>query len=250
MMRFATACLVSGFGLGLGLGLPGAALGSSPGLPAAAVIGGFSKLVPGEGFGDWQLTELPSVKPARFSVENSDGTAVVRVDAQGAGASLVRGVDLDPGATPTLQWQWRIDRVVSTADMTSKSGDDFAARLYVMFDFPTEQLPLLARMKLGVARWVYGEQVPAAALCYVWANREPVGAEAWSAYTDRVRIIVLRNGDDAVGDWVSEKRNLADDYRRAFPGAPVPVTGIAIAADTDQTGESVTAWFGDILVGR
>jgi hypothetical protein len=40
---------------------------------------------------------------------------------------------------------------------------------------------------------------------------------------------------------------VAADFRAAF-GADValpPVSGIALGNDTDQTGEAVTAWFGD-----
>ena len=61
-------------------------------------------------------------------------------------------------------------------------------------------------------------------------------------------MIVLRNATSGVGDWADEQRDLVADYREAFGEAPSPVSGIAIAADTDQTGETVTAWFGDISI--
>ena len=44
--------------------------------------------------------------------------------------------------------------------------------------------------------------------------------------------------------------DLAADFRTAFGDVKPRVTGIAIAADTDQTGETVTAWFGDIRIGN
>ena len=113
-----------------------------------------------------------------------------------------------------------------------------------------DRLSLVDRTKLRVARWWYGDQVPAAALCYVWANQEQVGTTTGNAYTSRVVAVVLRNAQSAVGDWVDEKRNLAADFRAAFGDVTPTVTGIAIAADTDQTGESVTAWFGDIRLGN
>lgn len=53
-----------------------------------------------------------------------------------------------------------------------------------------------------------------------------------------------------VGDWADERRNLAVDFRNAFGDVAPFVTGIAVAADTDQTGESVTAWFGDIRYAK
>jgi hypothetical protein len=215
------------------------------------VLGDFSSLEPAGGIvAPWRSTELPSIEPARFSIEDADGTAVLRVDAAAAASSLARDVDWDVSALPFLNWRWRINRVVSAGDISTKSGDDFAARLYVMFDYPLENLPMLERTRLRVARWIYGDDVPAAALCYVWGNREAVDTSAWSAYTDRVRVIVMRNRDDAVGAWVQERRNVLADYRHAFGDVPPRPLGIAIAADTDQTGESVTTWFGDITASR
>jgi hypothetical protein len=115
-----------------------------------------------------------------------------------------------------------------------------------------ESLSLGARMKALVARAIWGEKLPTAALCYVWDNRHPPGTRAWNPYTDRVRTVVLRSGRP--GAWAAESRDLEADFREAFgsqwPG-PVPrVTGIAAGNDTDQTGEAVTAWFGDFRLER
>jgi hypothetical protein len=88
--------------------------------------------------------------------------------------------------------------------------------------------------------------VPAAALCYVWDGKLPAGTGLWSAYTDRVRLVVVESGPGRLGQWVAEKRNVAADFRAAFGEAPPRISGIAIAADTDQTGAKVRAWIGDI----
>jgi hypothetical protein len=226
----------------------GAVNGVSP--SSRFAVGQFSVLQPGGGFGTWRVNELPSVKPARFAVVSDGDTRVVSISAAAAASSLATETAWDVDQKPRLTWRWKVDRVVSSGDIRTKEGDDFAARLYVMFDYPLDQLSFADRAKLRVARWLYGDQVPTAALCYVWGNAESAGTEAWSAYTDRVRLIVLRNRDDAVGDWVTEQRNIAADFRRAFGDVTAPVTGLAIAADTDQTGESVRTWFGDIHADR
>ncbi len=207
----------------------------------------FAPLQPGETLGaGWRLITLPGVEPTRFAWVEQAGGRLLRADAAASAASLARAVHRDLGEDARLEWRWRVDRVVARGDVHRPQGDDFAARLYVMFDYPTESLSLLARTRLNIARWLYGQHVPAAALCYVWGNREPLETRAWNAYTDRVRMIVLRNADSGVGDWAVERRDLAADYREAFGGPPPPVAAIAIGADTDQTGETVTAWFGDI----
>lgn len=219
---------------------------------SASTIGDFSSMSPdAERFGDgWTLTTLKDITPTRFDLVDVDGQVVVRASADNAAASLARTVRRELTAEPVLRWRWRIDRVVEKSDIATKQGDDFAARLYVFFDYPLDHLSLVERTKLKLARWWYGDQVPAAALCYVWANRERPGTETWNAYTSRARMIVLRNADSGVGEWADERRNLAVDFRNAFGDVAPAVTGFAIAADTDQTGESVTAWFGDISLSK
>ena len=218
---------------------------------APLALGGFSHMSPMTGFDDgWTVSELPDVTPTRFELINDDGVTVVQAQADGAAASLTRAISWDPSTQTTLSWRWRVDRVVQRSDITTKAGDDFAARLYVFFDYPLEHLSLIDRTKLRLARWMYGDRVPTAALCYVWANEEAIGSSTWNAYTDRVRMIVLRNADSGVGNWVEERRNLAEDFVTAFGQSAPKVTGLALAVDTDQTGESVTAWFGDIQHGE
>jgi hypothetical protein len=151
-----------------------------------------------------------------------------------------------------LSWRWKVDRVVENADLRAKSGDDFAARVYVFFDVRPEDLPVGARIKYFIARLLYGEALPTTAICYVWDNRHPVATVAANPYTDRVRTLVLESGPKLAGTWKTETRDVSADFRAAFAVAPergVPrISGIAAGNDTDQTGESVTAWFGDFTL--
>ena len=226
--------------------------GASVFVASASTIGAFSSMSPnGENFEDgWKVTMLHDVNPTRFELVNAGGEVVVKATAENAAASLTRTMRRELTLEPYLSWRWRVDRVIEKSDITTKRGDDFAARLYVFFDFPLDRLSLVERTKLRLARWWYGAKVPAAALCYVWANKEPPGTSAWNAYTSRARMIVLRNGDSGIGEWADEKRNLAFEFHAAFGDVAPLVTGIAIAADTDQTGESATAWFGDIRLTK
>ena len=64
-----------------------------------------------------------------------------------------------------------------------------------------------------------------------------------------MRIIVLESGAEKTGQWVTEERDVAADFRAAYGHEPPAVTGIAIGNDTDQTGETALAWFGDFSFG-
>lgn len=195
----------------------------------------------------WVLNTLPNVpKATRFDLVSDENQTVLRAVSEGAAATLTHKLAVDPAKTPALAWHWKVQRVLDTADLATKSGDDYAARVYVLFDYPVENLGLADRIKISLVRAIYGQELPAAALCYVWDNRHPVGTSVWSAYTDRVRMIVVESGTAHVGQWRQEQRDVAADFRAAFGEEPPNVNGIALAADTDNTGETVTAWFGDL----
>jgi len=164
-----------------------------------------------------------------------------------ASGSVAHPIDANPRGV-ALAWRWKVDRVVQGADMARRAGDDYAARVYVFFDVPRSDLPWNTRIKIAAIELVYGKTVPTAAICYVWDNRHPVGTTQWNAYTERVRMIVLRSGNREAGAWREERRDIEADFRAAFAadGDPPRVTGVAAGSDTDQTGDTVTAWFGDL----
>lgn len=181
------------------------------------------------------------------------GTTVVRIRAAGAAGGASHALFAEPAVAPRLAWRWKVDRALEKAAWGERAGDDFAARVYVAFDFPLARLSFAERSKLRLAHFLYGEDVPAAAICYVWANGVVAGASGWNPYTSRVRMVALRSGNERARQWVDEARDLEADFRAAFGepvDRPVPrVTGIAISSDTDQTLESATAWFGDLRLG-
>jgi hypothetical protein len=84
-------------------------------------------------------------------------------------------VQVDPASTPGLRWRRRVDRVVDDGDIHRKQGDELPARLYVIFDYPIDRLPLIERSKIQLARSIAGELVPAAPLCYIWDADLPEG---------------------------------------------------------------------------
>jgi hypothetical protein len=183
--------------------------------------------------------------PTRYTLRRWDGVVAIEAMADKSMALLGRPVAVDLKKTPILCWQWRIDAPVASADMNTKSGDDYAARVYLTFSVPPEQLGLGTRAKLALARSIYGDQVPDAALNYVWDNTHPVGTLQDNAYTDRTRMLVLRSGTAKAGVWVQERRNVRKDFQLAFGDVGGQLSGLAIASDTDNTGEKAHAGFAD-----
>jgi len=194
----------------------------------------------------WKIEHLDRrVPPTQYAVRLWDGVVAIEARASKSMALLGRPATVDLKKTPFLCWQWRIDAPVASADMNRKSGDDYAARVYLTFAVPPEQLGFATRAKLSLARTIYGNQVPDAALNYIWDNRHPIGTMQDNAYTDRARMLVLRSGAGQAGNWVQERRNVLADFDKAFGGIGGKLQGLAIASDTDNTGEDAHAGFAD-----
>ena len=194
----------------------------------------------------WKIERLSDKFPAtRYAVRRWDGVVAIEAHANKSMALFGRTLAVDLKKTPILCWQWRVDATVATADMSKKSGDDYAARVYLTFNVPADQLGFATRAKLALARSIYGDQVPDAALNYIWDNKHPVGTLQDNAYTDRTRMLVLRSGNGQAGAWVQERRHVDKDFQRAFGDIGGQLNGIAIASDTDNTGEEAHAGFAD-----
>jgi hypothetical protein len=211
----------------------------------------FSAVPPGPGLpGGWRPLTLPGIKPPQVEVVADEGTSVLRVFSRAGGGTVAFALTNGAAAGSRLAWRWKIDRVVERADLHRKSADDFAARVYVFFDVPGQELSLGERAKRKLAKLLHGVEAPAAVICYVWDNRHPVGTSAWSPYSRRVRTVVLQSGNGRAGQWVAESRDVDEDFRAAFGTrgnkSPPRVSGVAVGNDTDQTGQHVTAWFGDL----
>ena len=194
----------------------------------------------------WQVERIDERVPAtRYAVRKWDGVNAIEARARKSMALLARAMDVELSRTPYLCWMWRIEAPLATADMTKKEGDDYAARVYLNFEVPADQMSFSTRAKLALARSIFGGRVPDAAINYVWDNRQPVETLQNNAYTDRARMIVLRSGGGVAGRWVSERRNVRDDFRRAFGEFDARLHSMALAADTDNTGEDAHSGFAD-----
>lgn len=214
---------------------------------AAPSVSAFSHMAPDGTIPGWQvLKPAPRANDTRYSLVRDTDQVVLKAQAENSMSGLIHAVRADVRRYPLLRWRWKVAAPLQNADMTKKSGDDYAARIYVLFDYPLEKLPFGTRAKLKLAEAFYGQKIPTAALNYVWDNRQPIGTIQPNTYTDRARMVVLESGAAKSGQWVTETRDLVADFRAAFGEDPPDVVAIALATDTDNTGESATAWFGDI----
>jgi len=198
----------------------------------------------------WQHQTLPKVARAnQFALVDEGDQRVLQIRSQASASSWAAPLDVDAARLPMLQWRWKVSRALTASDLRRREADDYAARLYVLFALPTERLSLADRLRIQTARLLAGIDVPAAALCYVWGRAQPVGSSGWNPYTDRVRMVVVDSGDEHAGQWRAHRRDIRSDWAEAFGGALPRISGLAVSADTDNTGEQVETWFADPRFG-
>lgn len=143
---------------------------------------------------------------------------------------------------PYISWRWRIQGTIDdsrTADRSGRilsGGDDFAAKLGI------QMLPEGGNDLREIA--------------YVWTRSIPEGTtlvqEAGVLFWHfRFYRIVAESGDEYVGQWRTETRNLVEDYKRIWPDEePGVLMRIFLMTDGDNTGTKAIASYADIVLHR
>jgi hypothetical protein len=215
-----------------------------------ASIAAFSAAPAGEPPSAWKFASLPNKTPTRFTVVELGGARVLKVEADESYGNLIHSMHAQVGEKASLAWRWRVDKLVEDADLKTRGGDDSPAKLCVFFAFDAGKLSLGERTRLALAHSTTGQDVPTETLCYVWDNKLPIDTGIPNAFTKRIRMIVLQSGPAKLGQWVSQRRNLAADYQRMFAdeseGKVPEVVGVAVSADADNTRGHGLSYFGDI----
>ncbi len=190
----------------------------------------------------WQPLTFSSVKHhTEYHFLEKEGQLTIQAKSKRSASGMIHPLDLDPKKYQNISWCWSINRIISKGDVTKKEGDDYAARIYVTFKFDPQRSSFLEKAKFKAYKLLYGKYPPKAALNYIWANKLRKGKAVKNAYTERALMIAVQSGDERVGEWVCEERNLYDDYRKHFGEEPPNISGIAVMTDTDNTGETVTS---------
>ena len=198
---------------------------------------------------DWQPLTFKNIdRRTDYSLVKDNQTVVIKAVAEASASGLVREVNIDPEAFPVIQWTWKVSGVLERSDVRTREGDDYPARIYITF--AGESPGLFGRIKDNAIELLYGRKPPFAAINYIWDSKSPVGTVVPNPYTNRAMMFVVQSGEKNAGQWVREERNVREDFERAFKEPPSRITGVAIMTDTDNTGESVTAYYGDIVFKR
>jgi hypothetical protein len=164
----------------------------------------------------------------KYRVTTEDNIKCIKAESNATASALIYKIKYDPKKYPILSWQWKVSNILKKGNALKKEGDDYAARVYVIF-------PSLLFWKTK-------------AINYIWASSLPEGKAVPNKFTSNAKMIAIQSGEENVGKWISEERNVFEDYKKLFGEDPPSAGGVAIMTDTDNTGESAVAWYGPIKI--
>ena len=166
----------------------------------------------------------------RYSVTTEDNIKCIRAVSNASASALIYKIKYETKEYPFLSWQWKVSNMLKKGNAHKKEGDDYPARVYVIFP--------------SILFW------KTKAINYIWSSTLPEGTAVPNPFTANDKMIAVESGEKNVGKWVTEERNVFEDYKKQFGEEPPKAGGIAIMTDTDNTGESATACYGPIRIMR
>jgi hypothetical protein len=164
----------------------------------------------------------------RYELVPGPSATVLQASTDGMASGLFRKIKVDLVKTPVLNWSWKIEAPYRDIDESTKAGDDFPVRVYVVVE----------RGLLGLRT---------RAMNYVWASAKPAGTRWPNPFTSQAMMMAVDSGAAKAGAWVSHKRNVREDLRAAFGDDVTEIDAVAVMTDGDNGGRRARAWYGDIF---
>lgn len=167
----------------------------------------------------------------KIETVEEEGVTALRLVSDSNSFGVYREKELNPKKTPILTWQWKVARLPEGADVRDKKKDDQAAQLYVLFP----RFPKMVNTRM---------------VGYIWETSAPKMAKITSQKSSNTRYIVLQSGSENVGKWMTETRNVYEDYKALFGEEPPAIGGITLMIDSDDTQSSAESYFTHIRIEK
>ncbi len=209
--------------------LGAATISISEGQPHTILLSNFSQI--SKEMNAQQLTQDWSVKvwegPSDYALVNDNQKKVLHLRSRESSFSVNKELDLDLTQHPILTWEWKVTELPRGADARVGDRDDQAAGIYAIFP----RFPAFLNSRI---------------IGYVWESSAPTGTILQSRNNGQVHYVVIQRGEKQLGHWLTEKRNVLEDYREIFGEDPPRLGGISLMIDSDHTQTQAESYFGDI----
>jgi len=176
----------------------------------------------------WTSYATPGGRPAYdFVVAEDDGRRALHVRSRDEHSTIATKIHVDLDTTPVLEWSWKIMELPAGADVRRRATSDLTASILVVWP----RVPEALRSRL---------------IAYAWGTSEAAGSIERSRKTGTVTFFMLRSGAEHLGRWLTERRNVVEDYRRVYGDRPESPRVLAISIDTNDTHSTAAGFIGSI----
>ncbi len=187
------------------------------------VIADFSSSIGAPGVpAGWQLKEKSG--KADFAVVKDGDISAGRFRSSNSSFSLQKEVKVDLKQFPWLSWKWKVTKLPAGGDFRKSKTDDQAAQLFVAF-------------------------TKTKAIVYIWDTTAPEGLMEDTSPVPfmTVKVVVVRSGPAELGKWITETRNVYDDYKKLYGSEPPAVSGFRLQSNSQHTGTSGEGYFAEVM---
>jgi hypothetical protein len=175
---------------------------------------------------EWREQHFRATDPTQYRLLKDGNEVVLQAESSKQASGLIYEIDVDLASYPILVWRWKVEDIIPAGNALTKEGDDYPARVYVVFP-----------------HWF---KPKTRSINYIWANRLAQGEVVPNPFFSNARMVAVQSGNEQAGSWISECRNVYQDYRKIFGESPPQAGAIALMTDTDNTGGQARAWYADI----
>jgi len=187
------------------------------------VIADFSQGVDAKGVPQgWQLKEKSG--KADFSVVKDGDLNTLQLRSADTSFSIQKEVKVDLKQYPVLSWKWKVTKLPKGGDFRKTKTDDQAAQLFLAF-------------------------TKTKSIVYIWDTTAPEGlmSEAIAPPLMTIKLVVVRSGPAELGKWITETRNIYEDYKKFYGEEPPPVKGMRLQINSQHTETSAESYFADVI---
>ena len=134
-------------------------------------------------------------------VKNSDGTTALQLKCDKSTGGIIIAPKVNLNKTPIMRWRWRILNYPQGADGRDPKKDDQPIGIYLGMDDGFLKKKSLA---------------------YRWEDLTPKGFEGTVTYAKilTVHYITMQDNRAKAGEWITETRNIAEDFKRVYGKIP------------------------------
>jgi hypothetical protein len=168
-----------------------------------------------------------------FTVMEHEGRRLLHLRSRDEGSTITKEIEgkIKLKETPILEWQWKAVALPKGGNSCKKELDDQGAQIYVSW----RRFPTAVRSRI---------------IGYVWDSTVAPGTICKSEKTSTVTYVIVRSGPGELGKWLTERRNVREDFKKIHGEDPEDPDAVSLAVDSNDTHSTAESFIGTVLFRR